>query len=76
MPDVHLNATDAMELAKLLTFLNDWLDRDSQQQPATSLASFPGNDADNITALRRDLAPFVFLLGGDDGESLFGDHPR
>jgi hypothetical protein len=31
-----------------------------------------GHPAYNVGELRQDLDRFTFLLGGDDGESLFG----
>jgi hypothetical protein len=37
-----------------------------------SLAEFVGHLAYGITQLRGDLERFVFLLGGSDGEQLFG----
>jgi hypothetical protein len=57
MPEVRLEVTDVAELAEMLQFLSRWLDRD----PAYGLAQ-----------LRQDLERFVFLLGGSDGEPLFG----
>jgi hypothetical protein len=46
--------------------------------PAIGAASAPpwgefvGHPAYNVGELRQDLDRFTFLLGGDDGESLFG----
>ena len=40
-----------------------------------SLEQFVGHPAYNISELRQDLNRFTFLLGGDDGESLFGHGP-
>jgi len=37
-----------------------------------SLEDFVGHPAYGIAQLRQDLDRFTFLLGGDDGESLFG----
>jgi hypothetical protein len=37
-----------------------------------SLAEFVGHPAYGLGELRNDLARFVFLLGGSDGEQLFG----
>jgi hypothetical protein len=37
-----------------------------------SLEEFVGHPAYNVGELRQDLHRFTFLLGGDDGESLFG----
>lgn len=71
MPDVRLDAGDAMELAELLQFLSQWLACDRGRLGA-SLEEFVGHPAYNVGELRQDLDRFVFLLGGDDGESLFG----
>ena len=37
-------------------------------QLSASLERFIGSPADNVETLRTDLANFVFLLGGNDGE--------
>ena len=66
---VSLDAADAMELAQLLDLLRDWLSADRAQLGA-SLESFIGSPAYNVETLRADLATFVFLLGGNDGEHL------
>jgi hypothetical protein len=71
MPDVRLDAVDAAELAELLQFLSQWLARDPGRL-GTSLEEFVGHPAYNVSQLRQDLDRFVFLLGGDDGEALFG----
>jgi hypothetical protein len=71
MPDLRLDAVDAAELAELLQFLSQWLARDRARLGA-SLEQFAGHPAYGTGELRQDLARFVFLLGGDDGESLFG----
>lgn len=71
MPQIRLDAVDAAELAEMLQFLSRWLARDPGRLGA-SLADFVGHPACNIAELRADLARFAFLLGGDDGESLFG----
>jgi len=71
MPDVRLDVVDAAELAELLQFLSRWLARDRGRLGA-SLEEFVGHPAYNIGELRQDLDRFTFLLGGDDGESLFG----
>jgi hypothetical protein len=70
MTAVTLNATDAAELAEMLQFLADWLKRDPGRLGA-SLEGFVGHPAYN-SQLREDLDRFTFLLGGSDGESLFG----
>ena len=71
MPDVRLDAVDAAELAELLQFLSRWLARDRGRLGAL-LEQSVGHPAYNVGELRQDLDRFVFLLGGDDGESLFG----
>jgi hypothetical protein len=74
MPEVKLDAVDAAELAELLQFLAQWLARDPGRLGA-SLEDFVGHPAYNTGELRQDLNRFTFLLGGDDGESLFGPDP-
>jgi hypothetical protein len=74
MPEVKLDVTDAAELAEMLQFLSQWLGRDPARLGA-SLEDFVGHPAYGITQLRGDLERFVFLLGGSDGESLFGLPP-
>ncbi len=71
MTGVTLNASDAAELAEMLQFLADWLERDPGRLGA-SLEDFVGHPAYNTSQLREDLDRFIFLLGGSDGESLFG----
>ncbi len=71
MPEVKLDATDAAELAEMLQFLSRWLTRDPARL-ATSLEQFVGHPAYGLGELRSDLERFVFLLGGSDGEQLFG----
>jgi hypothetical protein len=71
MPDVKLNAADAAELAEMLQFLTGWLARDPGCL-APSLEEFAGHPAYGLDQPRGDLQRFVFLLGGSDGETLFG----
>jgi hypothetical protein len=71
MPEVKLDAADAAELAEMLQFLSGWLARDPARLGA-SLAQFVGHPAYGLGELRNDLGRFVFLLGGSDGEDLFG----
>ena len=71
MPQLRLDAVDAAELAGLLQSLSRWLSRDPGRLGA-SLEAFVGHPAYNVGELRQDLNRFTFLLGGDDGESLFG----
>ena len=74
MPAIRLDATDAAELAKMLQFLSGWLARDPARL-AASLEEFVGHPAYGILQLHQDLERFVFLLGGSDGEPLFGLPP-
>ena len=71
MPELRLDAVDAAELAELLQFISQWLARDPDQL-GVSLEAFVGHPAYGTAQLRQDLGRFAFLLGGDDGESLFG----
>jgi hypothetical protein len=71
MPEVKLDLADAAELAEMLQFLSGWLARDPARLGA-SLAQFVGHPAYGLGELRADLERFVFLLGGSDGEDLFG----
>lgn len=70
MPSASLDIADAMELAEILQFISDWLNTDVGQLGA-SLARSVGHPAYNIGVLHDDLARFIFLLGGNDGEHLF-----
>jgi hypothetical protein len=74
MPDMKLDAADAAELAEMLQFLSQWLARDPGRL-AASLEDFVGHPAYGISQLRNDLKQFAFLLGGSDGEPLFGLPP-
>lgn len=71
MPEVRLNAADADELTEMLVFLSEWLSRDPDRL-AASLAEFVGHPAYGLNELHGDLKRFVFLLGGSDGQELFG----
>jgi hypothetical protein len=71
MPGIRLDAADAAELAEMLQFLSQWLARDPARL-AASLEDFVGHPAYGIPQLHQDLERFVFLLGGSDGEPLFG----
>jgi len=55
----------------MLQFRSDWLASDPGRLGA-SLEGFTGNPAHGTGQLRQDLNRFVFLLGGSDGEPLFG----
>lgn len=71
MPQIRLDVTDAVELAELLQFVNDWLASDTERLD-TSLTRYVGHPACTVDDLRTDLDRFTFLLGGNDGEPLFG----
>jgi hypothetical protein len=71
MPEMRLDATDAAELAEMLQFRSGWLARDPARL-GPSLEDFVGHPAYSLAQLRQDLERFVFLLGGSDGEPLFG----
>jgi hypothetical protein len=70
MTDTQLDPGDATELAEILQFLTDWLAHDADRLN-TSLTRFLGNNAYDTTHLAHDLHRFTFLLGGNDGETLF-----
>jgi hypothetical protein len=71
VPEVKLDAADAAELAEMLQFLSEWLSQDPGRL-GDALEQFVGHPAYGLTDLRNDLERFVFLLGGSDGEQLFG----
>jgi hypothetical protein len=71
MPEIKLDAADAAELTEMLQFVSGWLARDPGRL-AASLEEYVGHPAYDIGQLRQDLERFVFLLGGSDGEQLFG----
>jgi hypothetical protein len=75
VPEIKLDVTDAAELAEMLQFLSQWLARDPGHL-GPSLEQFVGHPAYGITQLHQDLERFVFLLGGSDGEHLFGPLPE
>ena len=71
MPRTCIDTADAIELAETLQLIARWLTAD----PATlapSLLAYIGHPAYGLDALRADLDRFTFLLGGSDGEDLFG----
>ncbi len=65
-----MDASDTIELAELLEFIDDWLESD-RDNLATSLARFVGSPAYGPDSLRHDCARFRFLLGFTDGEGVF-----
>jgi len=76
MPMMRLEVIDAVELAETLTFIDRWLAGAEHAQLAASFHRYMGTDGYDLAELRADLARFTFLLGGDDGEQLFGDQIR
>jgi hypothetical protein len=74
MPEIGLDVVDAIELAELLQFLVGWLARDPDRLGA-SLEDYVGHPAYGTAQLSGGLNRFVFMLGGGDGESLFGPGP-
>ena len=76
MPQTCIDTADAIELAETLQLVARWLTADSER-PAASLLDFIGHPAYGPDALHADLDrfTFLFLLGGNDGEFLFGEDP-
>jgi hypothetical protein len=70
-----LDTGDAAELAELLQFLRDWTTADRERLD-TSLSTFIGLPGYDTRHLQADLDRFTFLLGANDGETLFGHEPR
>lgn len=68
---MNLNPADAAELAEALAFIASWLDNDPVRL-ADSFRGYVGDPAYGLRDLRTDLHRYAFLLGGDDGEELFG----
>ena len=51
-------------------------DRQAPLWRVVRLGQFTGNPAYGLAQLRQDLDRFAFLLGGSDGEPLFGPAPH
>jgi hypothetical protein len=68
---MNLDPADTAELAEALLFIAGWLGRDPDRLSA-SFRDYVGDPAYSLQDLHTDLARFVFLLGGDDGEELSG----
>jgi len=68
----NLHPADAAELAELLQFLRDWTTADPRRLD-TSLTDFVGYPGYDTRHLQADLDRFTFLLGANDGETLFDD---
>jgi hypothetical protein len=75
MPAISLDTADAIELAEILQFLAGWLAADPARL-SPSLLAYVGHPAYGLDTLRADLDRFTFLLGGSDGEDLFGPDQR
>lgn len=71
MPRTCIDTADAIELAETLQLITRWLAADPERLTA-SLLDFIGHPGYGPDALRADLNRFTFLLGGNDGEELFG----
>jgi hypothetical protein len=71
---ISLDTADAGELAEMLKLLSDWLARHPDQLWCL-LEQFVGHPAYGTAWLRDDLERFIFLLGGSNGEPLFGPAP-
>jgi hypothetical protein len=71
MPSISLDTADAAKLAELLQLLASWLAADPGRLSA-SLQAYIGHPAYGTQQLSGDLHRFAFLLGGTDGELLFG----
>jgi hypothetical protein len=74
MPRTCIDTADAIELAETLQLITRWLAADPDRL-AASLLEFIGHPAYGLDALTADLDRFTFLLGGNDGEDLFGLGP-
>jgi hypothetical protein len=72
---MNLDPADAAELTELLQLIARWLASDPSRL-APSLLDYIGHPAYGLDELRTDLDRFTFLLGGDDGEVLFGHHEQ
>jgi hypothetical protein len=68
---MNLDPVDAAELAELLQFIAAWLASDPARL-TLSLLDYVGHPAYGPDQLRQDMDRFAFLLGGNDGEPLFG----
>jgi hypothetical protein len=74
MPRTCIDTADAIELAETLQLIARWLAADPGTL-APSFLAYIGHPAYGLNALRADLDRFTFLLGGNDGEFLFGEDP-
>jgi hypothetical protein len=70
---VRLEGSDGAELVELLGFVRDWLGGSDREALRASRAWFVGREGYDLSVVRADLARFVILFGGDDGQLLFDD---
>jgi len=68
---MSLDPADTAELTETLQFIAGWLRSDPRRLTA-SLLEYVGHPAYGPQQLSQDLNRFTFLLGGSDGEELFG----
>lgn len=68
---MDLDPADAAEPTETLQFIARWLASDPARL-TRSLLDYVGHPAYGPEQLRQDLERFAFLLGGSDGEELFG----
>jgi len=68
---MSLDPADNIELTETLQFIAGWLASDPARLTA-SMLDYVGHPAYGPQQLRQDLDRFTFLLGGSDGEDLFG----
>jgi hypothetical protein len=71
MPEVKLDVTDAGRAGRDAA-VSQPMAGPRPTRLGASLAQFVGHPAYGLDELRGDLERFVFLLGGSDGEQLFG----
>ena len=76
MPEVRLDAADAAELAEMLQFLSRLAGPRPRPPRPPRWKSSSATPPTASRQLRQDLDRFVFLLGGSDGEPLFGPAPH
>lgn len=74
MSEITMDTVDAIELAELLQFLENWLDTGGAGVDL-SLRAFVGADY-GVSDLREDLARFTALLGLTETESSVRHTPR